>query len=199
MKLFHSLAVVALVAAPASLAGAAEPGLPTSPYAGDMTITGGPNNQTVKFKVYYTANKQRMDVNVSGQSMAVITDKAAKTTTMLLPAKKLYVVRPLQKNQVFTDMLRLQGATYEAVGEEKCNAFTCVKYKAQGTSPKGDKFDGFMWFTKAHNILMRVEGDSETNGKPEKFALAMENVKIGPVDPNEFAVPEGYNKMPVNK
>lgn len=197
MKILKSLAVVALVAAPVATAAAAtEPGLPTTPYVGDMKITGGPNKQTISFKIYYSADKQRMDMNMGGQSMSVISDKTAKTTTMLMVSSKAYVVRPYQQSQSFTEMLRLKGANYEVVGDEKCGEYTCTKYKASGTSPKGDKFSGFMWFTKDHNILMRIEGASESNGKSETFTMAMENLKVGPIDPKAFTVPEGYNKIP---
>ena len=161
-----------------------------------MKLTGGPQNQTLTFKMYYTPDKQRMDINMAGQSMVVVTDKSAKTATMMMPSRKMYAVRPLQADQVPTDMLRLKGAKYEAMGDEACGDFTCVKYKASGKSPKGDDFSGFMWFTKEHNILMKIEGEAVSNGKDEKFSMVMENVKVGPVAPAVFAVPDGYTKMP---
>ena len=199
MKLIKSLAVVALLVAPASAALAADPGLPTTPYSGDMKLTGGPKNETLTFKLYYQPDKQRMDISMGGQSMVVITDKTAKTATMLVPARKAYAVGPLKDEQTFIDVLRLKNAKYEVMGDEPCGAFTCVKYKAAGTSPKGGKFDGFMWFTKDHNILMKIDGTGEANGKSDKFAMVMENVKIGPIDPKVFAIPEGYTKMPGSK
>lgn len=201
MKLIRTLAVAAIVAAPVAIAPivashAAEPGLPTSPYQGDITVQGGPQNQSMKFKLYYEPNRQRMDLNAGGQAMSIITDKAAKTTTMLLRSKKLYAVRPLKPDQVVTDMLRLKNAKYEVAGEEKCGDYTCTKYKASGQSPDGDQFSGFMWYTKDHNILMKIEGIGDNKGKKEKFSLVASNVKIGPINPAVFKVPEGYNKLP---
>ena len=197
MSLIKSLVVVVVVlAVPVSPALAIEPGEPTVSYVGDMKITGDAKKKLSTLKLYYEPNRQRRELSFGGQSIIVITDGVAKTATMLFPERKMYAIRPLPLSLMRVSPLRLGRSTYEAVGEEKCGAFTCVKYKVSGNSLRGGKFQGFVWYTKDHNIPMRIDGLGETNGKGEKIAMVMENVKVGPIDPKRFAVPDGYKKMP---
>jgi hypothetical protein len=66
-------------------------------FEGSVVYKMGGSGQNVEATQYYKGTKSRTEINTQGQAAVMIMDMTAGTTTMLMPAQKMYMVMDFRK------------------------------------------------------------------------------------------------------
>jgi hypothetical protein len=145
-------------------------------------------------KIWYTKDKVRVDVSHQGQTMAVIMDRPAKKMFVLVPKQKLYQEEPLPEGEASNP---ISSGTWEVAkaGDETAGGIATTKWTVTGKGADGRTFKGFIWTTK-ENIQVKMDGESEDEGKKVKVTSELKNIKIGAVDAKVFDIPKDYKPVP---
>ena len=154
---------------------------------------------TRKEKVYHTANKERREVDTGRGPQITITRGDRNVTWTLMPSRNMYVETPGASQSAGVANMLGHFAKFEKseiVGDETLDGIETTKSKIVVSSPKGNKFGGFMWVTK-EGIQIKTDAISVNSDKGTKMRIKTElkNLKIGKQDPGLFEVPAGYSKM----
>lgn len=195
MKSLPMLAAAAALAL-ASTAQADPRQNPTADYMADaIAKTEGQPDSTSK--IWYTKDKIRVDVSHQGQTMAVIMDRTAKKMWVLVPKQKLYQEEPMPEGEAHNP---ISSGTWEVAkaGDEKVAGVDTTKWTVNGKGTDGRVFKGSIWTTK-ENIQVKMEGESEDEGKKVKVNSELKNLKIGAVDAKIFELPKDYKPVPKDK
>jgi hypothetical protein len=195
MKSLPMLAAAAALAL-ASTAQADPRQNPTADYTAEAVAkTQGQPDSTSK--IWYTKDKVRVDVSHQGQTMAVIMDRPSKKMFVLVPKQKLYQEEPLPEGEASNP---ISSGTWEvaSAGEETLAGNATTKWTVSGKGTDGRVFKGFIWTTK-ENIQVKMEGESEDEGKKVKVTSELRNIKIGAVDAKVFDIPKDYKPVPKDK
>ncbi len=193
-----SLPILAAAAALA-LAGAAQADPrqnPTADYMAEAVAkTQGQPDSTSK--IWYTKDKVRVDVNHQGQTMAVIMDRPAKKMFVMIPKQKLYQEEPLPEGEASNP---IASGTWEvaSAGQETVAGLATTKWTVSGKGTDGRSFKGNIWTTK-ENIQVKMDGESEDEGKKVKVTSELKNIKIGAVDAKVFDIPKDFKPAPKEK
>lgn len=185
--------VMIAVPGPVSAAHAFEYSNPTKPYYAESVLKQG--TRTVNVKTWYSPDKVHLKVDSGGQIMALTADRRAKQMTMIMPGRKAYFVRPLPSGQYGPLGKTGPGKdmTFADVGTDTLLGVKTTKYKVSGKNAGGANFDGHIWLT-ADNIMLKLEGTQTRGERTSVIKMITKMLKVGPVDPKIFAIPEGYEK-----
>ena len=169
---------------------------PTADYTAEAVAkTAGQPASTSK--IWYTKDKVRVDVSHQGQSMAVIMDRPAKKMTVLIPKSKLFQTEALPEGESNNPIASGSWEVAKA-GDETIAGVATTKWTVSGKGTDGRAFKGFIWTTK-ENIQVKMDGESEDEGKKAKVSSELKNLKIGPVDAKVFEIPKDYKPVPKDK
>lgn len=166
---------------------------PTADYMADAVAqTEGQPNSTSK--IWYTTDKVRVDVTHQGQTMSVIMDRPGKKMTVLVPKTKLYQTEALPEGEASNP---IASGTWDVAkaGDETMAGVATTKWTVKGKGTDGRTFNGFIWTTK-ENIQVKMEGESEDQGKKIKVSSELKNLKIGPIAATVFDIPKDYKPLP---
>ncbi|MYG52677.1 MAG: hypothetical protein F4204_10125 [Rhodospirillaceae bacterium] len=168
-------------------------GGPTTEYAADMVFTDD-RGRSRTARLYYTAQRQRLEFASGKEVVAMIYDRAAGRAFQLLLSRRSW--RPVDgAAPQFNFGLSDPSSKREKLGEETMAGMAVTKYRVASRSAAGDRFSGLAWAT-GHRIVVRMEGAVVRGAQKQPLTLVLQNLKIGPVDPALFAVPAGYRKLP---
>ena len=166
---------------------------PTADYMADAVAqTEGQPDSTSK--IWYTKDKVRVDVTHQGQTMSVIMDRPAKKMTVLVPKTKLYQTEALPEGEASNPIASGTWDVAKAADETLAGVAT-TKWTVKGKGSDGRTFNGFIWTTK-ENIQVKMEGESEDEGKKIKVSSELKNLKIGPIAATVFDIPKDYKPLP---
>jgi hypothetical protein len=169
---------------------------PTADYMAESVAKTAGQPDSVS-KIWYTADKIRVDVSHQGQAMAVIMDRPAKKMTVLIPKSKLFQTEALpdgeSNNPIATGTWEVAKA-----GDEKVTGVDTTKWSVSGKGTDDRAFKGFIWTTK-ENIQVKMDGEAEEDGKKVKVTSELKNLKIGPVDAKVFEIPKDFKPVPKDK
>jgi len=169
---------------------------PTADYMADaFAKTEGQPDSTSK--IWYTQDRVRVDVSHQGQTMAVIMDKTTKKMTVLIPKQKLFQEEALPDGESTNP---IATGTWEVAkaGDETVAGVAATKWNVSGKGADGRSFKGFIWTSK-ENIQVKMDGESEDEGKKLKVMSELKNLKIGAVDAKVFEIPKDYKPVPKDK
>jgi hypothetical protein len=195
MKSHAMIAAVAAIAL--ALPAQADPRKdPTADYAADAVAkTEGQPDSTSK--IWYTKDMVRVDVTHQGQSMSVIMDRVKKQMTVLIPKSKLYQTEALPEGEAMNPLAKGTWDVAKA-GDETVSGVAATKWTVKGKGSDERTFNGFIWTSK-ENIQMKMEGETEDDGKKLKVTTELRNLKVGPVDAKVFEIPKDYKPVPKNQ
>jgi hypothetical protein len=195
MKSLPMLAAAAALAL-ASTAQADPRQNPTADYMADAVAKTEGQPDSIS-KIWYTKDKIRVDVSHQGQTMAVIMDRTSKKMWVLVPKQKLYQEEPMPEGEAHNP---ISSGTWEVAkaGEEKVGTVDTTKWTVDGKGTDGRVFKGSIWTTK-ENIQVKMDGESEDEGKKVKVNSELKNLKIGAVDAKVFDLPKDYKPVPKDK
>ena len=166
---------------------------PTADYMADAVAqTEGQPDSTSK--IWYTKDKVRVDVTHQGQTMSVIMDRPGKKMTVLVPKTKLYQTEALPEGEASNPIASGTWDVAKAADETMAGVATS-KWTVKGKGTDGRTFNGFIWTTK-ENIQVKMEGESEDQGKKIKVSSELKNLKIGPIAATVFDIPKDYKPLP---
>ncbi len=194
MKVLHTLAAAAALALAAAGPAQADPRKnPTVEYMADAIIKGD-GQAEIPSKIWYTKDRVRLDMAQDGQEMTMIIDKTTKKVSVLMTKQKLVQQEDLPDGDPLNPM---SAGTWEVkeVAKEKIGDIETTKWSVKGKADDGRPFDGFVWTSK-EDIQIRLEGESDEDGKKSKVTSELKNLKIGAVDPKLFEIPKDYKPAP---
>jgi len=169
---------------------------PTADYAADAVAKteGQPDSAS---KIWYTKDKIRVDVSHQGQTMSVIMDRPAKKMWVVMAKQKMFQEEALPEGDASNP---ISSGTWEVTkaGDETVAGVAATKWSVSGKGTDGRTFKGSIWTTK-ENIQVKMEGESDDEGKKIKVVSELKNLKIGPVDAKVFEIPKDYKPAPKAK
>lgn len=184
-KLFSYFAATCLMAL-ASLVQAAE-------FTADMEQVHD-KDPAMTGKVAIKDAKMRMEIAMQGQPHVSIMDPGAKKVILLLPATKNYMEMQFDASKAGPGAALMSKpdpsvGTWKVVGTETIDGWECEKRVMDFT----DKNKGELtaWFAVKLDAPIKFV----QTGKGGTFTVVYKNIKPGPVDDTQFAVPTGYEKM----
>lgn len=140
--------------------------------------------------------KMRMDINMGGNDMSVITREDLGVNYSLMPAMNMY--RVVKADEMMTGANGLAFSEVSETGREVVSGYDCTKYRAKFTDAKGGRAGGYYWVSD-DGILMKVDMIYQSSGrKGERMVLTLSDVKIGEQDPQYFELPSNYSKFGFN-
>ena len=191
MKSFTIIAAASLAVA---LPAQADPRQnPTADYTAESVAkTEGQPDATSK--IWYTADKVRVDVTHEGQAMSVIMDRPGKKMTVLITKAKLYQTEALPEGEAQNP---IASGTWEVAktGDDTIGGVATTKWQVKGKGTDGRGFNGYIWTTK-ENIQMKMEGEADEDNKTTKVVSELKNLKVGPVDAKLFEIPKDFKPVP---
>lgn len=155
-------------------------------FSVEMEIT-SQNGPKMTNKMFVSDQKSRMESNMGGQQMMMITRLDKRVAYHIMPAQKSYMEMPLPA-QAPKSFGPPPDATWKDLGSEKIDGVDCEKYEAT-IQPQGlpQPVKMIHWIRKDNQILMRVSTPNSTTD--------WRNLKVGKQDAGLFEVPSGYKKM----
>ena len=138
--------------------------------------------------------KVRMEMNAGEMSAVVITRQDTGKNYMLMPSMNMYREMDIKGLQE-SGSSDVDFSEASEVGRETINGYDCTKYKAKFKDKQGGQGGGYYWVSD-EGILMKVDMIYQSRKqKGQRMIMEMRDLEIGPQDPSEFEVPEGYSKM----
>ena len=149
-------------------------------------------------KVFFSGDKVRFEASGQKTSPYSIINLAQRTSSMVLPDTKSYIVSPPGHVSASYPLFRVDDPenackTWEKiidepkscakVGDDTLNGRRTVKYT--GATENGDT--GTAWVDRKLNVVIKWEG--------ERSAAEMQNIQEGPQAASLFEVPSDYEKL----
>lgn len=166
-----------------------------------MQVKSAEGNFNMKGKVYHSGKKERREHNFEGHHGVMILRMDKNVSWMLMPRQKMYMehalneARPEQgRKDASVDWVTAQDVQMEKVGTERIAGYETTKYKVTVKESDGTTGNGTVWLTE-HNIPIKMQGTSHSNGEEVRMQMELKNLKIGEVDDDLFEIPNGYRKM----
>ena len=137
--------------------------------------------------------KMRMDVEMAGRTMTVITREDLGVNYMLMPQMNMY--KEVKADEVMAGGANLSFSEVTEVGRESISGYDCTKFKAKFTDAKGGRAGGYYWVSD-DGILMKVDMIYQSRKqKGQRMVFTMRDLEIGEQDPSYFEVPDNYSKL----
>ena len=192
MTRIHRIGLVLLLALLSAAAFAQMP-----QFSADVVTTSPHNNMgPMKGKMYFSANKMRMETSYEGHQSIMISDLPSKTAYVLMPQERMYMEMnanmPMGRRSHGPEFRAydphnpcstIQGATCKKVGVETVNGRSCEKWEI---TERNDKMT--VWIDQKSKISIKtVHQDGST--------VELKNIQEGPQPASLFQIPAGYTKM----
>ena len=140
MKIMRFIFFTALVLLPflfVSRASAGEFPIPKVDYSADMVMTGESDSEgeslVVKGKVFSTKDKERREMDVSGQKSIMITRRDKQVVWILMLNEKMYIENPMDKMENDPVRMMKEGQIkLTKLGKEKVNGEFEITQGAKG-------------------------------------------------------------------
>ena len=137
--------------------------------------------------------KVRMDMEMAGRTMTVITREDLGVNYMLMPQMNMY--KEVKADEVMAGGANLSFSEVSEVGRESVSGYDCTKFKAKFTDAKGGRAGGYYWVSD-DGILMKVDMIYKSRKqKGQRMIFTMKDLEIAAQDAAYFEVPENYSKM----
>ena len=152
------------------------------------TITTYKGGDKVTGKMYYKADRFRMDMNV-GDDMMVITRLDKKVVWNVMPSEKMYIEMAFDPKKKPMVESKFEGEVErKEVGEEMIDGHPTKKYLVTYRSGN-DTEQVYQWL--ATDIKFPIKSAAVDGSWTQEFR----NVKMATQPDNLFEVPPGYEKM----
>ncbi|PLX78715.1 MAG: hypothetical protein C0616_13650 [Desulfuromonas sp.] len=174
--------------------------LPMVDYSADtvMKVTQrGGETMTIPGKIYFSAGKERREMEMMGRTSVLIQRPDRGVTWLLMPAQKMYMEYtkvPTNQHQDPAQSWKDAKVEKTRVGSETINGVSTEKYRIRATGRDGSVSSGFLWLTP-ENIPMKVEGMSNTGDEDTDFYMEYRNLAIESQPPHLFEIPRGFTKF----
>lgn len=189
MRVLALLAVL-FAAAPAALAETWGP--PTADYSADLAFT-NEAGQTLRHRFYYTPKRQRLDYKVGERDETAIVDQIEAAVFVLYPEQKRFLKSPLVEPEFDFGIGRAETKR-EKLGEEEIDGRRTVKYRVEAKTAQGQIYSGLAWLS-AERIVVKLDGEIKHGRRARRITMAMAALKVGPVDPAVFRIPDGFTRI----
>lgn len=137
--------------------------------------------------------KSRIEMQNKRTPMTLIQRHDLGVNYMLIPRMKMY--QEIKPDQLQIKMANLSYLNVEEAGSDEIGGETCAKYRAQFENNQGHRGKGHYWVS-TQGIMMKVEMTIDRPGRDaEQVSFVMSDVEVGPQDPAQFEVPDGFAKM----
>lgn len=175
-----TMAAVVLTAALFS-AGAAK----AADFSADVVSKSG--GAVFQGKMYSSGEKTRMEAGPA----VTITRTDRKAVYVLMPQQKMYMEQPFDPNKMVGSSDRVPGEeNREPLGEETVNGVQAQKYRIT-YAVNGQKNVVHQWLAKDNNVPVRTAAEDGS------WSMDLKNINTGPVSPDLFDIPAGYQKLPM--
>jgi len=152
------------------------------------TVTTYKGGNKVTGKMYYKADRFRMDMNV-GDDMMVITRLDKKVVWNVMPSEKMYIEMAFDPKKKPMVESKFEGEVErKEVGEEMIDGHPTKKYLVTYRSGN-DTEQVYQWL--ATDIKFPIKSAAVDGSWTQEFR----NVKMATQPDNLFEVPPGYEKM----
>lgn len=194
MRKFVAIAALALLVLAFRPAAAAMLGDAAVSYRAMRTVT--VNGHTYTGPVFHEPGHQRHEQVLLGMNEVFLLDIEAARGFLMLPSVKTYVEFPFPPLMADLDSPDLLA---HPLGHDEIDGVDTVKYRVDHTAADGSRARGFLWVTKSR-ILMKLDlaVTRPHGGKPLLIAMALSDLKTGPVDPALFEIPQGLVQLPAD-
>jgi hypothetical protein len=191
------LLAAALLAGPRPAAADPVPGPQTSYKAVELVeVQGGRSMQAT---VYRDGLRERREMHMEGQTVAIITRPADQELFMLMPGMNAAMKMKYDRAMRDLDSGDLQGFEADPVGRETVNGLDTTKYRIAGDNGRGTTFDGHAWVTD-DGIRAKLAGTvSFSDGSSSPIRITLREVERGDQPNSLFTLPQGTRVMDMSK
>ena len=190
--MFKRLSLFAVLCTAAFASQSQADGLPapTVSYSADriMETEAG----TFDGKVYFTQDKERLEMNARGMQSVMILRRDQQLGWMLMPAQRMYQKLDLARAQQQSGSQSADTVTIEQVGAETIEGYDATKYKMLMKDGSGG---GFIWITQ-DGIPVKMDFLGKNGRDKTRMTVTLTNLTIGEQDPALFERPGDYKAMP---
>lgn len=156
-------------------------------FSADTVMTTKESKMTGK--MYFKADRIRMDMNVKKGNMSTITRMDKKVIWNIMPAQKMYMEMPFNQQDKPKVEEKMEGEIErKQVGSENIDGHPTKKYLITYKSGKG-KEQMHQWLATDINFPVKTASIDGT------WTQEYKNIKIGSQANDLFEVPAGYKKM----
>jgi hypothetical protein len=174
----------------ANVANAAPLPAPQVEYSADRIMETSAGKFTGK--VYVTKDKERTETDMGGMQSVMILRKDKQLGWMIMPSHKMYQTLDFAKAREQSGAAPDDQIDITEVGSETVSGLSTTKYKMV---MKDGSAGGFIWISK-EGIPVKMDMLSKDSRSKTRITVTLENVKIGPQDPQLFELPAGLTAMP---
>jgi hypothetical protein len=190
--MFKRLSLLALVCTAACAGPARADALPapTVDYSAHRimeTETG-----TFEGKVYFTRDKERLEMNAQGMQSVMILRRDQQLGWMLMPAQRMYQKLDLARAQQQSGSQSADTVTIEEVGSDSVEGHATTRYKMLMKDGSGG---GFIWITQ-DGIPVKMDFLGKNGRDKTRMTVTLTDLTIGAQDPALFELPGNYKAMP---
>ncbi len=187
-----ALLAAQLTAGSAALAADIGPfGLPTAPYSAESRITA--DGETMTARIHSDGLRERREVRGGELAHIMLIDHGAKRATMLVAEQK--VAMEVDMDATGGPMTETKWETRE-IAREQLGGRSVTRHHIDGRGADGARVTGEVWLTD-EKIPVKSALDVTEDGQTVRVVQELTDLRIGPVDPALFAVPPGYQRMPM--
>ena len=201
MQVLRRRSALVLVAAwlLSAVAHAQAPTIP--PFSADMTIKDSSRGTNMTGKMYWGGQKIRMDMDVPGHKVSIISDVDAQTTYMLMPEQKMYMEmsgKSIMHGPKMPDVKPFDPAN-------PCGSMTDYTCEKQGSETvNGRSTDKWLFKSKTGDTQHTAWIDQKLHFPvrtvtSEGTQVDMTNIVEGSQDASLFQVPSGYQKLDMGR
>jgi len=164
------------------------------PFRAERIVTVGAHTYTGL--LFHTPGHQRHEQELMGMREVFLLDTVTAQGELVLPGLRTYVAfpfPPLMADLAAPDLLR------SPVAHETISGIRTTKYRIDHQAADGSRARGYLWVS-GMGMLMKLDlaVTRAHGGKPLAIAMELSHVEIGPQDPQLFAPPEGFARLPAD-
>lgn len=167
-------------------------GPPSVDFSADMVFRDS-RGQERKAQLTYTPDRQRLEYLAGRNPVALIVDKPAGKSWLLVLNRRQYFPLPHKPVDYFLGVSN-PAAKRRVLGRESVLGRTVSKMEVTGETRTGDRFEGLAWVTEAR-IVVRLKGKVTRGDRTQAIEMEMTRLEVGPVDPALFDIPPNYEAV----
>ena len=194
----RKVGLVAIAAAVLACAAAAQIPSGVPQFSGDMKMSG--RGESMNGKIYFGANKMRMEMNGRGHEMIIIHDSGKDTSYMIMPEQKMYMEMNANRMGMgrgprMPDVKSMDPSnpcanepdyTCKKIGTETVSGRSTDKWEFSRKSKPSETRT--VWIDQKLHFPIKTAGS-------EGDTWEMTNIQEGSQPASLFEVPSGYTKM----
>jgi hypothetical protein len=191
-------AFAVLLALPAGPAVADQIPPPKASFKASETVEAG-QGRTMQATVYREALRERREIRMQGQTVAIISQPADQNLFMLMPGRGMAMKMDAARAMRDMDTGDLRGFDATALGQETVNGLKTTRYRIEGDNDQGTTFDGHAWITD-DGIRVRIAGTvAFSDGTSTPIRINLTDVTRGDQPDDLFRLPDGIRVMDMSK